>query len=223
MILDILPQLRHLRLVLASASPRRRDLLRDILGLEPEVRPSTFAEDLPHADFPSAAEYALATATEKCVRVYEEVAAEGGVQVALLIGADSIVVSADGKILEKAGDAASAAAMLRTLSGSVSHVTTALILVTPPDAGEHAPHVWRHAETTTVHFATLSEAEIAAYVAQPKAWEGKAGAYGIQDLAAAFIERIDGDYYTVMGLPVHRLACAIRQLVDEGRIALPEE
>jgi septum formation protein len=219
MILELLPQLRRCRIVLASASPRRRELLERVLGLHVEVCPSTFAEDLPHSSFAAPEEYALATARAKAEEVHRGASAAAGGAPDVVISADSIVVAPDGSILEKAADAAQATQMLRQQSGRASRVITAVVLVTR--GPENAPTFTAFTETTTVQFAELSDAEIAAYVAQPSAWQGKAGAYGIQDLAAAFIVGITGDYYTVMGFPLHRFSAEVRKLVDAGHIVPP--
>ena len=224
MILELLPQIRQLRIVLASQSPRRRELLERVYGITPEIVPSTFAEDLPHSAFSTPQEYCLATAKAKAQEVFARLTSneiDTSDPIDMVIASDSIVVTAAGTILEKARDEEHAAGMLRSVSGSASHVTTALVLITRNAAVDGEPIVTTLVETTKVRFAELSDAEIQAYVASADSWRGKAGAYGIQDVAAAFITGIDGDYYTVMGLPVHRFGAAVRGLVDSGSLALP--
>lgn len=224
MIIDLLPTLAGRRLVLASASPRRIELLRQV-GLSPEVCPSSFAEDLPKGSDPAA--YCLATAREKALDVARAQAAAGR-QFDYLLASDSIVVDAAGGVLEKPADAAAAGAMLRGLAGGSSTVVTAVVLLAPPaavhpatppgatqavDAGGGAPPLRCVAFTdaTTVRFADVPPAAVDAYAASG-AWAGKAGGYGIQDVAAQFIRAIEGDYYTVMGLPLHRVCAALRLL-----------
>ena len=230
MILDILPALLGKRLILASASPRRIELLQR-LGLAPLVVPSTFPENLPHGNDPSG--YALATAKAKALDVASSLIAKGE-DWDLLLACDSIVVDSLGAILEKPADEAHAAIMMRSLSSRTSQVISAVILLSrhAPGPGaasnpdglpvevEHLSHgdlsipihLASFAETTTVRFAPLSEPLISAYVASG-AWRGKAGGYGIQDVAAQFITGIEGDYYNVMGLPLHKTCAALRQMV----------
>lgn len=227
MILDLLPALATRRLILASASPRRIELLTR-LGLQPIVIPSTFAEDLPHGS--DASQYAIATATEKAKDVASSLLAKNE-SWDLLLACDSIVVDANGKILEKAADEAHAAAMISSLSGSTSQVISALIVLSreePLTKGTAVPlqltdgdgsnstrvHMVQLSEVTTVQFAQLSSSLISAYVATG-AWKGKAGAYGIQDVAAQFITGIQGDYYNVMGLPLYKACKVLREILTD--------
>jgi septum formation protein len=118
---------------------------------------------------------------------------------ALTLGADTIVVH-DGSILNKPGDAESARAMLRQLSGTTHSVYTGFALLHPS-----SDRCVRRVERTDVTFAALSDAEITAYVNTGSPLD-KAGAYGIQDaMGPLFVESIEGDYYNVVGLPLHAL------------------
>ncbi|MFN3596326.1 MAG: Maf family protein [Rubricoccaceae bacterium] len=182
----------RLPLVLASASPRRRDLLAR-LGLAPTVRPTdtdeTWPEGLPHG----AAVEALARRKAEALASPED---------ALVVAADTVVVLGD-DVLGKPASPEDAAAMLRRLSGQTHTVYTGIAL----RLGARAATAH---EATRVTFAPLSDAEIAAYVATGAPLD-KAGAYGIQDDAGAvFVARIEGDYYNVVGLPLHRLYQTIR-------------
>ncbi len=112
----------------------------------------------------------------------------------VVLGADTVVVL-DEHILEKPADSADAARMLRMLSGRAHTVVTGIALV-----HDSAAPVVRHA-ATRVFFTAMSEAEIAAYVASGEPMD-KAGAYAIQGLASKFVERIEGCYFNVVGLPV---------------------
>lgn len=182
-------------LVLASASPRRRHLLGQ-LGLSFDVHPSDVDETVPPGIEPSALVRHLAM--EKAVAVahlYPD---------RLVLGADTIVVL-DGAVLGKPADAAEARAMLVQLSGEMHTVFTGLALVHLNSARRESAH-----EETDVYFDALSDDEIARYV-DTGAPMDKAGAYGIQDdYGAAFIHRIEGDYYNVVGLPLHRLYRTLR-------------
>lgn len=195
-------------LVLASQSPRRRQLL-DRLGLTFTVQPSQADEGMPAGATPSAAVKSIAA------RKVAAVAASR--PDALTLGADTVVVL-DGEVLGKPADAVEATAMLRRLSGRTHTVYTGLALSHPTSRRAVQAH-----EATAVTFADLSEHEIAAYV-QTGSPLDKAGAYGIQDdLGALFVARIDGDYYNVVGLPLHRLYRLLREhfadLLDGERVA----
>jgi septum formation protein len=183
-------------LVLASASPRRRDLLAR-LGLTFEVRPSDADETWPLGRLPGPA------AAEVALRKAHAVDSPN----ALVLAADTVVVL-DGHVLGKPADAADAVDTLSRLSGRTHEVATGLALRF--DGRETTAF-----ETTRVTFARLSLAEITAYVASGSPMD-KAGAYGIQDdLGAVFVERIEGDYFNVVGLPLRRLYATLRAFVPD--------
>jgi len=176
-------------LILASSSPRRRELL-EAAGIKFVVH----AADVPevHREGEAPVDFAQRLAREKAAVV---ASAHPG---ALVLGADTIVV-VDGEIFGKPEDAADAARMLRKLSGRDHLVTTAVCLLAP-SAG--TPDV--QAETTRVFFSKLSEKDIADYIATGEPMD-KAGAYGIQGHASRWVARIEGDYFTIVGLPVARV------------------
>jgi septum formation protein len=178
-------------LVLASASPRRRELLTQA-GYTFDVRPAHIPEDPREGEDPVA--YVTRLAREKAEAVFRELSANLSADDPLVIlGADT-TVTLDNHILGKPEDAPDAARMLRMLSGRSHHVITGVAVVTA-EAVEVA------AEVTAVRFLTLSDEEIAAYVATGEPMD-KAGAYGIQGLAARWIPRVDGCYFNVVGLPL---------------------
>jgi septum formation protein len=182
-------------IVLASASPRRRQLL-DQIGVAFQVQPvavdeSRFDEEAP-ADF--VRRIALAKATDAW-RVADGAAGR------LVIGADT-TVSLGETVLGKPRDEEEARAMLRTLSGQTHDVTTAVAAV---QEAERAVRV----SSSKVTFRALTAAEIAAYVLTGEPLD-KAGAYGIQGLAAVFVERLEGSYSGVMGLPLFETAGLLR-------------
>ena len=177
-------------LVLASASPRRRDLLVR-LGLDPDVRPTDSDETWPGGD-PGAAVEVIALRKARGVR------APG----ALVLGADTVVVL-DGDVLGKPTGTADARAMLARLSGRTHTVYTGFALVR--DGRTLTDH-----RATRVTFADLSRAEIDAYVATGSPLD-KAGAYGIQDDAGALlVASVEGDYLAVVGLPLQAVYGALR-------------
>lgn len=204
--------LTAIRLVLASSSPRRVELIRDNLGLLVEVCPSNFAEDLPKADFADAAAYCQETARRKAEEVAARCCGTAGGRAELVIAADT-VVSLAGSVLEKPRDEAHAIEMLRALSGSDHEVITAISLIYVP-ADRATPRRERTvAEVTRVRFASLTDGAIRAYVSSGEPMD-KAGAYGIQGRAGAFVSRIDGCYFNVVGLPLNRLCVELISLLE---------
>jgi septum formation protein len=184
-------------LVLASASPRRSELLTQA-GYRFRVHPAHIPEDPLPGEDPIV--YVTRLAREKAEAVYRELTAGGdskeeradGQSLAVL-GADT-TVTLDNTILGKPVDAADAGRMLRLLSGRTHRVITGVAVVT-------AAGVEVAAEATAVRFLTLSDAEIGDYVAGGEPMD-KAGAYAIQGRAARWIPRIEGCYFNVMGLPL---------------------
>jgi septum formation protein len=176
-------------LILASASPRRRELLTQA-GFEFQVHPAHIPEDPRPGEEPVA--YVTRLAREKAQTAFARLAEESPSGLVVL-GADT-TVTVDGEILGKPEDAADAARMLRMLSGR-SHLVVTGVAVVTAQSTEVA------SEVTAVRFLTLSEAEIEAYVASGEPMD-KAGAYGIQGRAARWIPRIEGCYFNVVGLPL---------------------
>lgn len=183
-------------IVLASASPRRLALLRS-LGLEVRVVPSMYAEP-PHPEL-TPARLAGVHAREKC----EDVRARIGEE--LVVAADT-VVDVDGLAFNKPSDPDDAMRMLEALSGRTHIVHTAYALAADGEAD-----LVEHVESTRVTFHRLEPDEIREYVASGEPMD-KAGAYGIQGYGAALVERIDGDFYTVMGFPVAHFVRSLRRL-----------
>jgi septum formation protein len=184
-------------LVLASASPRRRELLAQA-GYAFVVRPAHIPEDsLPDED-PIA--YVVRLAREKAEAVFRELADA----TAVVLGADT-TVTLDGQILGKPVDDADAARMLRMLSGRTHRVITGVALAT--ESGTQVA-----AEVTAVRFLTLSDEEIRGYVATGEPLD-KAGAYGIQGRAARWIPRIEGCYFNVVGLPLALVSTLLESII----------
>lgn len=179
------------KIILASASPRRRELLTK-MGLEFEVIPSKGEEIITKT---SPAEVVMELAEQKAREVAESFG-DG----TLLIGADTVVVK-DGKILGKPKDESDAVSMLSMLSGTVHQVYTGVCLIRKRN-GKTEVHTFY--ESTDVEFYPMSEKEIAEYVATGEPMD-KAGAYGIQGKCAVYIKGIRGDYNNVVGLPIARL------------------
>ena len=194
-------------IILGSASPRRRELLAQI-GADFEVRVSN-KEEIYHSNVPE--EIVKELALMKAENVAEELAEEnpaGAVKSTVVIGADTIVVL-DGKILGKPADEADAVQMLSSLQGRRHDVYTGVAVLDYDENGEK--RVYNYPVGTAVYVNEMTEEEIRAYV-ETKDPLDKAGAYGIQGRFAAHIDRIEGDYYNVVGLPVSRVYRTLREL-----------
>ena len=183
------------KIVLASASPRRRELLAQIGIISPIIAPADADESVFDGLEPE--EMVLSLAALKA-----EASAKNFPEDHIVIGSDTVVV-ADGKVCGKPKDRAEAEKMIASLSGRSHKVLTGLCeKITELGKAE----VW---------FRPLSESEIKGYCETKEPYD-KAGAYGIQGLAAAFAERIDGDYYSIVGLPL----CALARILSNMGISL---
>jgi septum formation protein len=176
-----------MKFILASSSPRRRELLANA-GLRFEVRPSRVRETPRKGEAPE--EFARRAAREKALAVAAYARGKS-----LVLGADT-VVAVRNLILGKPNNSAEAFRILNLLSNSTHRVVTGVCLVRPPDRVEALEH-----ETTHVTFRDLGRKEIRDYIQSGEPFD-KAGAYGIQGLASKFVDRIEGCYFNVVGLPV---------------------
>lgn len=178
-------------LVLASASPRRQELLRNA-GISFVVRPMNIPEVPDAGEGPR--EFAERLAKEKAFAAYRQVGEE------FILGADTVVV-VDGMILGKPEDGDDAARMLRLLSGRTHEVITGVCLLSPGLEIGGNPEIDVESERTTVTMERLTDDDIRFYVATGEPMD-KAGAYAIQGIASRWIPCIEGDYSNVVGLPV---------------------
>ncbi len=192
-----------MRLILASASPRRADLLHTA-GYAFEVYPVDIDEGAQPGESPTA--YVRRLAIEKSARALEELTAGDGY---IVIGADTAVVAGD-RILGKPRDAEDAARMLRALSGRTHQVLTGV-------SARSAALELAVVETTLVSFVALSEDQIAWYVASGEGRD-KAGGYAIQGRASRFVTGIQGSYSNVVGLPMAALDTLIQRLSRPPRV-----
>ena len=183
---------------LASSSPRRAEVLRNA-GIEFEVRPADINETRRPGE--PATDYVQRLALEKARAA---ISAETGAKDIIVIGADTVVVNR-GEILLKPDSPDDARRMLRQLSGGVHEVHTGLAVIHMPQKIERAIE-----EVTSVHFASLSDPEIDAYIATGEPFD-KAGAYGIQSLGGRYVSRVEGCYFNVMGMPLARLWAALKE------------
>jgi septum formation protein len=175
-------------LILASQSPRRREIL-EHAGIPFEVRSTGVPEEIREGETP--VDYVLRLARAKAAAVDGD----------LVLGADTVVVL-DKHILEKPLDAPDALRMLRILSGREHSVVTGICL-------RSGDAYMTDAVETRVRFVSMSEDEMEAYVASGEPMD-KAGGYAIQGLASKYIDRIEGDYFNVVGLPIHRVYAMLK-------------
>jgi septum formation protein len=186
------------RLILASASPRRRDLLAQIgvtpaLILHPDIDETPKKDELP-------ATYAQRLASEKAAKAALDPQVRDG---DLILSADT-VVAVGRRILPKTESEAEAKRCLDLLSGRRHRVLTAIALL-PIIEGRKIGKASTRLVTSTVAFKRMTDAEIAAYLASGE-WQGKAGGYAVQGLAAAYVRWMEGSYSSVVGLPLHEVA-----------------
>jgi septum formation protein len=193
------PAVLPARIVLASQSPRRRDLL-SLIGIPHTVRPADIDESVLPGEAPLACVERLArTKAEQISRL--DHGADGDAP--LIIAADTIVVI-DGLVLNKPSDIADARQMLGRLRGRVHEVHTGVCVLWGP---RRAAAI----ESARVRFRSLTDDEVDAYIATGEPMD-KAGAYGIQGYGATIVDRIEGDFFTVMGLPLVRLVRLLREV-----------
>jgi septum formation protein len=185
------------KVILASSSPRRAEVLRNA-GIEFEVRPADIDETR-HPGEPASG-YVQRLALEKARAINSETSAKN----LIVVGADTVVVN-QGEILLKPDSAADARRMLRQLSGAVHEVHTGLAVIRMPQKIERVIEA-----VTSVQFAQLSDAEIDAYIVTGEPFD-KAGAYGIQSLGGRYVTRVEGCYFNVMGMPLARLWATLKE------------
>ena len=193
------------KIILASSSPRRAELLRTI-GVEFEIAPSQ-VQERPHPD-EAPADYITRLARAKAISIARQ--REQG----LVIGADTIVVL-DGRILGKPADEVEAGKMLRSLSGRWHAVMTGVALYDVATRQEVADF-----DKTLVRFGQMSDQEVEWYVKSGEPMD-KAGGYAIQGLASKFVERIEGCYFNVVGLPVSMVYRHLQSIEDHAIAPAP--
>jgi septum formation protein len=206
----------NIRLLLASQSPRRREIL-DMMGLSNRytAQPSPLDEtalqlELSRQDI-TPQKYARTLAERKAHAMGLALSANGksGNGITLIIGSDTIV-DLEGSIMEKPNDEAEACSMLRRLSGNWHEVHTGVAVYgvgagMNTSSGDNVKCMFSFTDTARVKFATLSDKDIQSYVDSKEPMD-KAGSYGIQGIGGQLVESMVGDFFTVMGLPMHRLS-----------------
>ena len=208
------------RIVLASSSPRRKEILTNARLPSFEVIPAECEENLDraaYADRPMA--YAADTAELKANDVFERLKGERDTNKSglIVIGSDT-VVALDGKIYGKPKSAGEASEMLRTLSGREHQVHSGVSVIWYRQNGdEEQTSSKKFSEGTSVKFADLADKVIEGYVATGEPMD-KAGAYGIQAVGGTLVEGIAGDFYNVMGFPLHRFCAELVKWIHEKRL-----
>ncbi|KAG2048363.1 Maf Ham1 [Suillus hirtellus] len=219
-------KLTNKRVILASASPRRKEILQT-LGLAPEIVPSTFAEDLPISSFEDIHEYPVSTATQKAVEVYQRLLTDAPDDPPdLVIGADTVVFThalpstsiemetgVRQELLEKPSSKDDNMRMLMDLNGSVCEVVTGVSLVYPILS---APgyEIKSIDERTLVFFGDNPDHLLKAYVDSEEGLD-RAGGFAVQGRGNLLIRKIDGDFYNVMGFPGASFFKLLEILVEE--------
>ncbi|GAB4022068.1 Maf-like protein [Spirosoma migulaei] len=185
-------------LVLASGSPRRKQLMTDVgFSFTIETRPTDelFPQTMPANEV---AEYLARQKVEQFLPDFGN---------RIILCADTVVILED-QILNKPQDEADAHRMLQALSGRTHRVRTGVAILSPDSTGE--PQLYSFTDETSVQFASLTDEEITYYIRECKPFD-KAGSYGAQDfIGLVGIERLEGSFYTVMGLPTHRVYQALK-------------
>ncbi|XP_054979585.1 probable bifunctional dTTP/UTP pyrophosphatase/methyltransferase protein isoform X2 [Sorex araneus] len=206
----VLGKLLHKRVVLASASPRRQEILNNA-GLRFEVVPSRFKETLDKASFPAPSAYAVETAKQKALEVAQRLYQKDLRAPDVVIGADTIV-ALGGLILEKPVDKQDAYRMLSSLNGKEHSVFTGVVIVHCRSSdGRLDTEVSEFFEETRVKFSQLSEELLWDYINSGEPMD-KAGGYGIQALGGMLVERVHGDFLNVVGFPLNHFCKCLGEL-----------
>lgn len=214
MLQPILHSLNSKNIVLASTSPRRKHLLEQI-GLKFNVVPSTFEENLHKESFSTPLDYVTETAKQKTLEVTERLYGSQATPPDLIIGADTIVTH-ENEIFEKPSSRDHAIDILSRLSGNSHNVFTSVVLVTPvSDSTSLKYNITQFHTCTEVFMGELTPRIIQAYVDTGEPMD-KAGGYGIQALGSTLIRGINGDYFNVMGFPLHPFAKELLKIFSDS-------
>uniref|UniRef100_A0A6E8VVX3 Uncharacterized protein n=1 Tax=Anopheles coluzzii TaxID=1518534 RepID=A0A6E8VVX3_ANOCL len=205
MLKPILHQIKGKRVVLASGSPRRQELIQNLGIANVQLCPSTFEENLDPAHY-SFSDYVAMTALGKVREVYERLSKDDdATRPDVVIGADTMVTM-DGQMYGKPKTPEHAFEVLKKLVGRTHVVYTGVVI-------KYREREVKFTESCNVQFGKATDAQIQAYVDTGEPLD-KAGGYGIQGLGGNFVERIEGDYFTVVGLPMYRLSVELCKLFD---------
>ncbi|XP_014236099.1 uncharacterized protein LOC106658601 [Trichogramma pretiosum] len=198
--------LLNMKIILASGSPRRREIIQS-LGFVVDVKPSSFDENLNRSDYNNYGDFVTDLAAHKVNDIFDKLSAEELKSSILCIGADTIVTKGE-KLYGKPKNKEDAFDMLSDLSGSTHTVYTGVFIKTV----EKEIKFW---ESTEVTFGNITTEQIHAYI-ETGEYTDKAGGYGIQGTGGCLVEKINGDYYTVVGLPLYSLIKHLNDFLSEA-------
>ncbi|XP_055377332.1 dTTP/UTP pyrophosphatase [Condylostylus longicornis] len=201
----MLGPIKHLlkakHIVLASGSPRRQELVKNI-GLEVELCPSEFEENLDYKEFPDFASFVIETANGKAIEVFDRLT-RNSTAPDIVIAADTMVTLNE-KMFGKPKTPEIAFQMLSELAGKTHVVYTGVVI-------KHSKGSIKFHESCKVTFGDITKEQIQSYVNTGEPLD-KAGGYGVQGIGGCLIKSIEGDYFTVVGLPLYRLCCELCKL-----------
>ncbi|KAJ2953958.1 hypothetical protein O0L34_g1595 [Tuta absoluta] len=204
MLQTVMHILKQKNIILASGSPRRKELIENI-GLKVKLCPSLFEEDLNPKDYSDFSEFVEETALQKVLEVETRLKSEGHTP-DVVIGADTMVTLGR-EMFGKPKSETEAFEMLSSLSGRGHTVYTGVVV-------KAAEKIVKFTEKTNVIFGKMDEEQIRGYIATGEPMD-KAGGYGIQGVGGTFVERVEGDYFTVVGLPLYRLCEVLYNMFRE--------
>ncbi|PZC85958.1 hypothetical protein B5X24_HaOG214323 [Helicoverpa armigera] len=204
MLQPVMHILKQKSIILASGSPRRKELIENI-GLKVTLCPSLFEENLDPKSFNSFSEFVEETALQKVLEVEKRLLSEGK-RPDVVIGADTMVTLGK-EMFGKPTSEADAFNMLSRLSGRGHTVYTGVVVKT-----QHK--TVKFTEKTDVFFGNVDDKQIKGYIATGEPMD-KAGGYGIQGVGGTFVERVEGDYFTVVGLPLYRLSSELYDMFKD--------
>ncbi|KAL0895195.1 hypothetical protein ABMA27_013638 [Loxostege sticticalis] len=206
MLQPVMHILKQKNIILASGSPRRKELVENI-GLKVGLCSSLFEENLDPKSFKSFAEFVEETALQKVLEVENRLISQGQ-SPDIVIGADTMV-TLDQELFGKPTSQEEAFQMLSRLSGRSNTVYTGVVV-------KAHNKIVKFTEKTDVFFGKIHEDQIRGYIATGEPMD-KAGGYGIQGMGGSFIERIEGDYFTVVGLPLFRLCTVLYDMFKDSK------
>ncbi|KAJ8729115.1 hypothetical protein PYW08_000696 [Mythimna loreyi] len=204
MLQPVMHILKQKNIILASGSPRRKELIENI-GLKVGLCPSLFEENLDPKSFNSFTEFVEETALQKVLEVEKRLILEGN-KPDVVIGADTMVTLGK-EMFGKPTSEAEAFEILSRLSGRGHTVYTGVVI-------KALDKVVKFTEKTDVFFGKMDEQQIRGYIATGEPMD-KAGGYGIQGVGGTFVERVEGDYFTVVGLPLYRLCSVLYDMFKQ--------
>lgn len=197
------------RVILGSASAARKKVFEQLM-IPFEITVSDFAEDLRKEDFPDKSLYPLATSKEKTEHILGDLIMDE--RITILVTCDSVIIRDDNVILEKPESAEHAFAVLKSLSGKIHTVVTGVV-VTLENKGRRDQLSF--IDKTSVTFFNLTDETIRSYVRSGEPF-GKAGSYAVQGLGALLVDRINGNFDNVVGIPLRKVATTIAELLDRN-------